>query len=368
MPRSKPTIHDVAKRAKVSVGTVSHVLSGQVPVSGERQDRVKRAITQLGYVPNFHAQGLRRGQSSVVGICFPHVSTSYLNMLSETLEDIALREGFGVMHVFSRHDPATEFSRVRDLLKYQVDGLMLLPSPAPEATLDLARDNATPLVLLDRPMADKRFDQATLDNRKTIREAAKRLMALGHRRILFVCRSRGRLVTQHRIEGLNAAKRQAVPSLDVQILEIGDEETGVGEWIAHAFRGANPPTAIITSNNHQSSLVLGALRAIGARCPQDVSLLGFDDPEWAELVSPRLSVIRQPAKAIAQQAWDLLMRRIRHPTVATRTVALEAEIVFRDSTGPAPAPTKARSIADGKAVRDRSKKRRSGSTLRPAVR
>ena len=186
MPRSKPTIHDVAKRAKVSVGTVSHVLSGQIPVSGERQDRVKRAIAQLGYVPNFHAQGLRRGLSSVVGICFPHVSTAYLNVLAATLEDIALREGFGIMHVFSRHDPATEFSRVRDLLRYQVDGLILFPSSTPDATLDLAHDNATPLVLVDRPIPDRRFDQVILDNRKTIREAAKRLIALGHRRLLFV--------------------------------------------------------------------------------------------------------------------------------------------------------------------------------------
>jgi LacI family transcriptional regulator len=344
MPRSKPTIHDVAKRAKVSVGTVSHVLSGQVPVSSERQDRVKRAIVQLGYVPNFHAQGLRRGQSSVVGICFPHASTVYLNALDETLEDIALREGFSIMHVFSRHDPATEFSRVRDLLKYQVDGLILFPSPASEKTLDLARDNATPLVLLDRPTGDKRFDQVILDNRKTIREAAKRLLALGHRRFLFVCRSRGRLVSQHRIEGLNAAKRQAAFPVDVRIVEIGDDETGVRERITEAFRSAHPPTAIITSNNHQSSLVFGALRSIAVRCPQDVSVLGFDDPEWAELVTPHLSVIRQPAAEIAQQAWDLLMRRIRHPAAATRTVALEAEIVFRDSTGPAPAPSKGRSI------------------------
>jgi DNA-binding LacI/PurR family transcriptional regulator len=344
MPRSKPTIHDVARRAKVSVGTVSHVLSGQVPVSGERQDRVKRAIAQLGYVPNFHAQGLRRGLSSVVGICFPHVSTAYLNVLAATLEDIALREGFGIMHVFSRHDPATEFSRVRDLLRYQVDGLILFPSSTPEATLDLAHDNATPLVLVDRPIPDKRFDQVILDNRKTIREAAKRLIAVGHRRLLFVCRSRSLLVTQHRIEGLNAAKRQAVFPVDVRILEIGDDAAAVGRQIAQSFGVARPPTAIITSNDHQSSLVLGALRSIAVRCPQNVSLLGIDDPEWAKLVTPRLSVISQPAAAIAQQAWDLLMRRIRHPAAATRTVALEAEIVFRESTGPAPAPTMTRPI------------------------
>ena len=366
MPRSKPTIHDVAKRAKVSVGTVSHVLSGQVPVSGERHDRVTRAIAQLGYVPNFHAQGLRRGLSSVVGLCFPHVSTAYLNVLADTLEDIALREGFGIMHVFSRHDPATEFARVRDLLKYQVDGLILFPSSAPETTLDLAHDNAMPLVLVDRPTADSRFDQVILDNRKTIREGAKRLLALGHRRLLFVCRSRDRLVTQYRIEGLNAAKRQAGSPVDVRVLEIGENEAAVGPQLAQIFRAAAPPTAIIVSNSHQASLILGALRGLSIRCPQDVSLLAFDDPEWADLVTPRLSVIRQPAAAIAQQAWDLLMRRIRHPTAAVRSVALEAEIVLRESTAPPPMPkTTARST---RAKTSADPERRAARAARPRAR
>ena len=124
-------IKDVARKARVSVGTVSHVLSGRTKVSAPLRARVQKAIDALGYVPNFHAQRLRHGLSRVVGICLPHTSTAYLNALSETFEEIASRNGYGVMHVFSRHDPATELDRIKELIRYRVDGLILLPSPAP---------------------------------------------------------------------------------------------------------------------------------------------------------------------------------------------------------------------------------------------
>src|SRR5690348_2985085 len=144
---SKARISDVARRARVSVGTVSHVLTGSANVSAMRRDRVLKAIDALGYVPNFHAQGLRRTLSRIVGICFPHVSTAYLNALSETLEEIASRDGYGVMHVFSRHDPSTELDRIKELIRYRVDGLILLPSTAPKKALDFVGRKAVPLVV-----------------------------------------------------------------------------------------------------------------------------------------------------------------------------------------------------------------------------
>src|SRR5665213_2272085 len=95
-PGSTVRIKDVAQRARVSSGTVSHVLTGHTRVSETLRARVQKAIEALGYVPNFHAQGLRYSHSRVVGICLPHASTAYLNTLSETLEEIASSAGYGV--------------------------------------------------------------------------------------------------------------------------------------------------------------------------------------------------------------------------------------------------------------------------------
>jgi LacI family transcriptional regulator len=301
----KVRIKDVARHARVSVGTVSHVLSGHAAVSEDLRVRVQKAIEALGYVPNFHAQRLRHSLSRVLGICLPHASTAYLNALSETFEEIASREGYGVMHVFSRHDPATELDRIKDLVRYRVDGLVLLPSPAPAKALDFAAQKEVPLVIVDRPTQDARFDQVTLDNRKVMRNVAERLVALGHERLLFVCRSRTRLVTQRRLEGLADAKAHARRKVSVESIEFQNDPAFLRDELARALRHDKPPTAMVVSNSHQASLV-----------------------------RPRLSVVRQPAPAMAQAAWDLLMQRINGLREPVRTVTLEATIEFRESVAP----------------------------------
>jgi len=322
-------IKDVARHARVSVGTVSHVLSGRVQVSAALRARVQKSIDTLGYVPNFHAQRLRHSLSRVLGICLPHTSTAYLNQLSATFEDIAARNGYGVMHVFSRHDPATELDRIKELIRYRVDGLILLPSPTPREALEFAARKEVPLVMLDRPIHDRRFDQVILDNRAAMREVADRLAALGHRRLLFVCRSRSRLVTQHRLAGLaDAAKRHA---LATEHIEFRNDEAFLHGELARALRRKDPPTALVVSNSQQASLVLRHLADLRIACPEALSVVTFDDPIWSTLVRPALSVVRQPAVAMVEAAWDLLMQRINRVAAPVRTVALEATIEFRGS-------------------------------------
>jgi LacI family transcriptional regulator len=332
MPRSegKPVrIKDVAKAARVSVGTVSHVLSGGANVSATLQKRVQRAIDALGYVPNFHAQRLRHALSRVVGICLPHTSTSYLNALSQTFEEIASRNGYGVMHVFSRHDPATELDRIKELIRYRVDGLLLLPSPVPREALDFAARKDVPLVIVDRPTRDARFDHVTLDNRAAMREVVLRLADLDHRRVLFVCRSRGRLATRHRLAGLADVRRER--GIETSGIEFQGDETFLRDQLARALRGPQPPTAVVVSSSHQASLVLRFLTELRVACPAQLSVVAFDDPEWATLVRPTLSVVRQPAVAMIEAAWELLMLRVGRVNAPVRTIALEPALEFRDS-------------------------------------
>jgi LacI family transcriptional regulator len=335
-------IKDVARQARVSVGTVSHVLSGRIQVSEPLRGRVQKAIDALGYVPNFHAQRLRHSQSRMLGICLPHASTAYLNLLSETFEEIASRNGYGVMHVFSRHEPATELDRIKELIHYRVDGLILLPSAAPREALEFAARKEVPLVIVDRPTPDRRFDQVILDNRAAMREVAERLAVLGHRRILFVCRSKSRLVTQHRLAGLaDARKRNGVES---ECIEFQNDAAFLRDELARALRRRRAPTALVVSNSHQASLVLRFLADLGIACPGELSVVAFDDPEWSTLVRPALSVVRQPAVAMVEAAWDLLMQRVNHVAAPIRTMALEATIEFRGSVAAAGGAAEARVV------------------------
>jgi len=335
-------IKDVARQARVSVGTVSHVLSGRIQVSPPLRARVQKAIDALGYVPNFHAQRLRHSLSRVLGICLPHTSTAYLNALSATFEETASRNGYGVMHVFSRHDPATELDRIKELIHYRVDGLILLPSPAPGEALEFAARKEVPLVIIDRPTPDRRFDQVILDNRAAMRAVAERLIELGHTRILFVCRSRSRLVTQHRLDGLaDARKRHAI---ETECIEFRNDDAFLRDELARVLRRKRAPTAVVVSNSHQASLLLRFVGDLGIVCPDELSVVTFDDPEWSTLVRPALSVVRQPAVAMVEAAWDLLMQRVNRVPGPVRTVALEATIEFRASVAPRQARATARVV------------------------
>lgn len=336
--RASVTIAEVAHAAGVSVGTVSHVLSGRAKVRQETLDRVMQAIEDLGYVPNFHARGLRQSSSYVVGLCLPHLVNSFMSTLSQTLEEVSTDSGYSIMHVYSRQNPDLELRRIKELLRFRVDGLIFHPSNTPRSTLDFVRELGIPVVLIDSANIDDRFDRVVLDNDSNMRRAAEQLIEIGHRRILFVCQWEYVGVTQSRMRGLAAAQAAAAAPVVTRQISYGDEEASLGARLAAELSKPDAPTAIIASNSSQAALVIRILRDLPGCYPGRVSLLTFDDPEWSTLVTPQLSIIRQPAAQSGKIAWDLMMRRLHGNKEGPRKVVLEAEIKFRESVGSPCAP------------------------------
>jgi LacI family transcriptional regulator len=246
-------------------------------------------------------------------------------------EEIASDRGFEIMQVLSRHDSKKEVERVEALLKYKIGGLILLPSLEPDKTLKVVAQSGTPMVIVDRPTANTRFDQVTFDNRGAMFEATRHLIALGHRRILFIVRQRGLLVTKHRVEGLFDAVKKSGGRATAEVFESGFDEVSLTARLSEDFRKAQPPTAIIVSNSLFAAWAIRAFRSLKIDYPKDVSLLCFDEPDWADLVTPRLSVVRQPTEAIARRAWEFLIRRMGNETQGPQREELKAEVIFRES-------------------------------------
>ncbi len=332
--RRSNTIADVAEKAGVSVGSVSHVLSGRTKVSDKLRERVMKAVAELSYTPNFHAQGLRQGSSYIVGLSLPHSRTAYMSALLERIEEIASDAGYVLMHVFSRSRADVEQRRVKELMKLKADGLILFTTNIATDSLDYLAEKKVPTVLIDRSNGDDRFDQVILDNRTNMQEAVNRLVALGHRNLAFVFRSHLIGVTQHRLEGLHLAQQAAPEPLNIRQIEFLDDQPRLQKELRTAFRSKEPPTAIITSNSDQAAATLSFLRVEKIRVPEDVSVITFDEPDWSRVVSPPLSVIRQPANMISDIAWTLLMQRIASPDAAPQKVTLKAELLMRESVGP----------------------------------
>jgi LacI family transcriptional regulator len=331
-PIRKPTITDVARLADVSVGTVSHVLNGTIKVSAALRERVERAMAMLGYEQNMLAHAQRRQLAPVVGLSAPHVASAYLAALIDSFEDIAALRGYQMMQVLTRREPQIEMRRVRELLRHRIAGLLMVPTFDPRKTLDLVHASGTPAVLVDRPCDDGRFDEVTFDNRAVMGDAVGQLIRLGHRRILFVVESQVLSISRHRIEAL----RDRAGAAAAIVMEAGDDGEDYARRLAGALHGRAAPTAVIVSNSVIAARTLHVLRDLGDCYPQRISLLAFEEPDWADLVSPGLSVIRQPVREIVRVAWSLLLQRMAGDTGPVQHLQLKAEIVLRDSVRKAP--------------------------------
>ena len=331
-----PTVLDVAHRAGVSVGTVSNVLNDRGNVSAARRAQVTAAMTALGFLPNRVAQSLRRSESRVIGLCAPATSTAYFAALLEMFEDLAAQQGYEIMQVLSHGDPALELRRVRALVGRSVDGLILIPTYDSSATLDLLAERGTPTVLVDRMTGDPRFDYVAIDDFKAMRDATRHLIGLGHRRLLYVYRYPQLATTQRRIEGYREAAAEARATAVAALCQRDPEEAAFARQIADALAHALPPTAIIASNSAIALSLLRILRDLDVRWPDDVSVLAFDEPVWAPIVTPPLAVVRHPTQRIAGETWRRLLLRLRTPNVRPKRITLEATLIADGSLGPPP--------------------------------
>jgi LacI family transcriptional regulator len=333
-----PTVLDVAERAEVSVGTVSNVLNGRGNVSEARRARVQAAMRELGFLPNGVAQSLRRQQSRVIGLCTPLTNSAYFAALLGYFEEVAASAGYAVMHVLSRGDPELELNRVEALLGRNIDGLILIPTHDSSATLDLLALRGTPTIIVDRVTSDKRFDYVAIDDRKAMREATRHLLGLGHKRLLYLIRDSRLPTTQLRIKGYLEAAEQAKFKVSALVVQRDPDEALFARQVVDIMNGSGAPTAIIASNSMVALSLVQILQGLKVRWPDDVSLLAFDEPVWAPILSPPLTVVRHPTQQIALEAWNRLLARVRSPALRPKRFTLEAELVATPSIGPPRSP------------------------------
>ena len=234
------------------------------------------------------------------------------------------------MQVLSRQDPALEERRVRALIARKVDGLIVIPSASPQRTFDLIVESGVPAVIVDRLSADSRFDYVTLDDYGAMRSVTRALLKRGHRHLLYVVRYPMLVTTRRRIEAFRAtASRTRGTVAQVCIRE--PEDAAFARQIGSILDRADRPTAAIGSNSALTLALLKVLREYGVVIPRDLSVIAFDAPDWSQLLTPPLAVVRPPTRDIARMAWDLLLRRMREPGTAAERIELSASVELTDS-------------------------------------
>jgi LacI family transcriptional regulator len=340
--KASVTIRDVARAANVSISTVSHVLSGKRPTSGQTQRRVQDVIERLGYRPNRVAQSLVWRRPFALGLIIPDITNPYFPAFALGAEDRVRDRGYTLVLGNSEYDPAREASYLELVRSNQLAGaIYCLGDELSPILSELQRavEDGLAVVLVHSPMAS--LPTVCADNRQGGRLAAQHLLDLGHREIGVVSAlpldegmadREGGFMDGLRDAGL-AVDRSAVPVM------YGNHQIEGGRQATLELLGHAPQlTAIFILNDLMALGALEAARAAGRRVPNDLSIVGFDDIPFAALANPPLTTVGQPIRQLGEQAADLLLAVIEHGarlTVDQNThpnVLLPNELIVRQST------------------------------------
>jgi LacI family transcriptional regulator len=325
---------EVAREAGVSITTVSHVLNGTRRVNEKTTERVNAAIERTGYRPSSIARGLAGARTHSIGLAVSGIANPYLVDVIAAVENQAAERGYTLLLGDTRDESAKELQMVQELILRRVDGLILAPSPgAADYALPYLATQSVPVVLLDR-LLDQPLDQVGAENRRPTAQLVEHLAGHGHRRIGLVAGLEHLTTTEERIAGYRDGLRTVGLPEDETLIEHGASRHESARAAAHRLLElSEPPTALIAANNAMTAGVLHALRERGLTVPRDIALVAFDDLEWFDLFSPRLTVVAQPTREIGSTAVDLLLSRLEEPDRAPESVRLPTTFVERESCG-----------------------------------
>lgn len=337
------TIKEVARRARVSVGTVSHVLTGATSVSPKRRNRILAAIRELDYHPNDVARSLKLSRSHMLGMVVSDITNPFFSLLVRGAEDAAVKQNYLLLTFNTDERVEREMQVLSVLQKRRVDGVLLVVAPSQGKFSHVTQliSCGTPVVCLDRVPRGVRVDSVTIDNASATRGCIEHLVDKGHRRIAIITGSLLLQTARDRLQGYKDALSLRRIPIDPQLICEGDFRIESGfQLVQKILSRIERPTAIFVSNGLMS---IGALKAIlrsGLRCPEDIALASFDDMFLSDVLQPPLTAVVQPAYDMGYRGAEMLMARIESLKNAsskatprrTARVQLVTELKIREST------------------------------------
>ncbi len=343
---SKPDIRTVAALAKVSIATVSRTINQSPAVSQKLSQRVWQAIEQLNYFPNTHARSLVSGRSRILGIIVENITNPFFPELISSFEEIAVAHGYEILVSSTNINSASQLtSCVRRMLERKVEGVAVLTFGSEESVLDQLAIHNMPIVLAEFHLDDPKVSTILLDYSAGIHAAVQHLAQLGHKRIGFLAGPHTLHSANTRLANFQQSMQDA--NLKVQknwIIESDHTLKGGVTGFERIMALKSPPTALICSNDMTAIGVLRAAYMAGMRVPQDLSVIGLDDIDFAEFTLPPLTTIRLSRVELAKAAFDALLIQAEHAAsnstaVIQREFLVSTTLVVRGSTAPPPATT-----------------------------
>jgi LacI family transcriptional regulator len=325
-------MRQIAERAKVSIGTVSHVINDTATVREKLRERVLEAIRSLGYQPSQLARGLRRNQTSMLVMIIPDVTNPFFPAVIRGVEDVAYKSSLRLVLCNTDNDPRKEMSYLNEMRAYRPAGWLVIPSVDSEIATHFHADAGPPVVCLDRQPRGWRGDVALVANEEGAYKATCHLLRMGHRQLAVITGPLHLENAVERLEGFKRALAEAKVHLDPDYIQEARFERESGYQAAiRLLRMLPRPTGIFACNDLMALGVFLAARELGLRCPDDVSIVGFDNLDFAEFTAPALTTVHQPGYQLGTAAARLLLERMNGSTQPAKKIVLPSELKIRNS-------------------------------------
>lgn len=334
-----PTIKDVARKAGVSVASVSKVINNRPQVSVETRSRVLAAIEELGYAPNQNARELVEGQTRTVGLLLPTLENPIFAQAAKGVETAAARHGYQVILGDFDEDLTKEACLLEMLRSRRVEGTISVGFRRGNERHDVGYHAlvaaGTPVVFLMGQVEEKDFYSIFVDEEEAGYLAACYLLGLGHRRLVYLAGPATAIQTRQKIKGIARAHQERHLELKPEAIVHSDYHLPGGAKAARAiYARADRPTAVFAFNDLMAIGAIKSAREMGLRVPDDISIMGFDGIDWTAYYEPALTTLRQPARQMGQAAFDLILKIIKGERPTKRRYPFHAELVEGGSTRP----------------------------------
>ncbi len=320
-----PTIKDVAKKANVSVATVSRVINNTGYVNQETRKLVVAAIKELEYIPNELARSLFKKQSKIIGVIVPHLSTYFFAELIEALEEALAKKDYKLMIFNAKDDPIRERKYMQVFSQYNIDGIVLVAHT--EQYKDYL-DLSIPIITIDHKLDDA-IPSITSDNEMGGRLAAQKLIETGCKKVIHLRGPSFLITAKSRNKGFTDVIKEAGIEMHTMDLAFVDpNQTQIEKFIAK-YHDAN---GIFCSSDVIALHALKALYKLNKKVPDDMQVIGFDNIELSLLATPPLTTINQPINDLATEASKTLLELINKEVITELHKVLPVSLIERDST------------------------------------
>ena len=335
--RAAVTMKDVAKKANVSISTVSHVINETRTVEPATRKRVLKAMDVLNYRPNVLAQSLRKQQTNTIALIVSNLTNPYYPETIRGAEEELSKEGYSIIIGNTDGDISKEEALITLFYGKRVDGFIICTSGGNTQGIKLLVQQNVPVVLFDRKIEGLNLSAALVDNAGGAQALVEHLIRIGHRRIGIITGPLKTYTGKERLEGYFAALAQDGIERDAGLIKEGDFKLQSGyDLTLELLSLSAPPTALFVCNNRMGLGAIQALRDKGLQYPADIGLTMFDDLPWLEYMNPSITAIQQPVFELGKVAAQLLLERINETTKPPEEVVLPVELKIRHSAGENP--------------------------------